>query len=401
MFKFIFCVFFVPAILLSQYVDKNATGSNNGATWENAWQSFDDIDWDIVDTLYISGDTYNESISLPLGKDNVAIIGNNTIMDGNFNLSKGIEIDGRGSVSENITIKGIEFREYSSYGVYGSGEQSGGLKNILVENCKFYDFHRAGVFFEGNGNVSGNTNIVVRNCYFDDDDNYTSQSDGIYIQYLSDFTADHNTIIIDNNYTGKSDLHSDNIQSYWVDNITYSNNILVQKSDKTYGTQMLFSEEGNGEHLYFNNVLYRDCPKAVDWAIRLKEANGGTYSCKVYNNSFVGYGKILGSDIDSKIDIKNNIFYSLDSNPNYGDGSSSNNIKTTSNPGFIDTNYNSFNLHLQSNSEAIDAGENLGAEFAYDIEKNPRTGAWDMGAYVYSGSDTQSLQSPQNINLGK
>lgn len=415
----------------SWYVDKNATGANNGSSWANAWSSFSAINWSQIqpgDTVYISGGPsskiYYESLTLPLGKDGVTIRdgtdnGHNgeVIIDGQGS-GTGITINGRGSLSQDITIKNMTVQNFSR-GIYGDGENSGGLQNIVIDNCQILNFKRAGVFFEGNGNVGANTNIVVKNSYFNDDDSYSSQSDAIYVQYLNDFTADHNRLVIDNPYAGSNDLHSDNIQSFWVDNIVYSNNIALQQSAyKVKGTQLYFIEEGNGVHKIFNNVAFSNSPNAQDSTIRIKR-NSGTYHAFVYGNSvYTKNDQTLNTD-DPDTVIENNIFYSggssfhninvqfgsgrgpgsvVDYNIYYNPGMTSVNGSMgphdiSDDPLYMNTgNINTYDLTLQSGSPGIDAGTNLGLAYNFDINglARPQGVGWDIGAYEHEGSSASA-----------
>jgi len=70
----VFCLFlllFVSSLqAASWYVDKDATGSNNGTSWANAWKSPHDIVWggsgvQVGDTVYISGGTTSKTYVSP------------------------------------------------------------------------------------------------------------------------------------------------------------------------------------------------------------------------------------------------------------------------------------------------------------------------------------------------
>ena len=48
------------------YIDKDANGNNNGSSWNNAWESFSDIDWSQIqpgDVINISGGTTSKIYS--------------------------------------------------------------------------------------------------------------------------------------------------------------------------------------------------------------------------------------------------------------------------------------------------------------------------------------------------
>jgi hypothetical protein len=61
----------LPLYATNWYVDKNASGSNNGTSWTNAWESFSTINWGSVqpgDIVFISGGTdstvYNSGLNI-------------------------------------------------------------------------------------------------------------------------------------------------------------------------------------------------------------------------------------------------------------------------------------------------------------------------------------------------
>lgn len=409
------------------YVDNSAPAGGDGKSWSTAWNDFASIQWSSMspgDVLYISGgassQTYSGGMSIPQGTEGITITkgvdgGHNgqVILNGPGSASgNGIRINGDGAGAGNITISHLTVQNFN-IGIYGYGEHTGGMHNILVDACRVLNFGRAGIFFTGWENTANNVGIVVRNSYLNDDNAYTSQSDGIYVQYLHDFTADHNTIVLDNSVPScgdSCDVHSDNIQSFWVDNDTYSNNIAIQQcATKTNGTQLLFAEEGNGTHRIYNNVVFRNDPLGHDAAIRLKR-NTGTFHAIVYGNSvYLAQDQAINTD-DPNTVVENNIFYSKGStyhkiDVQYGSGTGSGAVEDYNvfyNPGMTNSNTgsgshdvsadpmytntgneNTVDLRLQNGSPAIDSGTALGSPYSTDIlgVSRPQGAGWDIGAY--------------------
>jgi|Deesub1362A_J573_1020465.scaffolds.fasta_scaffold00004_245 hypothetical protein len=147
-FAILFCVSSVSAA--TWYVDKDATGLNDGTSWENAWQSFADINWNKIqpgDTVYISGGstskTYNE----------------------------GLTIGASGSEGNPITIK--------------VGQDSGHNGIVILEGGADYGIHVNGkswVTISGQLDNGIEPNMIVRN--YNKDAILLQSITGIVVEYL-------------------------------------------------------------------------------------------------------------------------------------------------------------------------------------------------------------------------
>jgi hypothetical protein len=135
--------------------------------------------------------------------------------------------------------------------------------------------------------------------------------------------------------------------------------------------------------------------------MRLKSGSGSTFTAKVIGNTYYGSGPILNSSTLTVVknnilygisqtttsisvyrtlsgsDVSNNIFY--DPNNQFPTASGGTDV----NPMFVNTDFNTINLHLQSSSPAINMGANLGTQYIMDIEGKSRSSVWDSGAYEY------------------
>ncbi len=113
LFIFVFLSAF-RADAVNWYVDNAATGENNGTSWDNALQSFADINWNSVepgDDIYISGGitekTYNEPLIL-------------IDLNGDVNNPITIKVGQTAGHNGNVLLRGDQSAAYSTDQIYGS-----------------------------------------------------------------------------------------------------------------------------------------------------------------------------------------------------------------------------------------------------------------------------------------
>ena len=116
----VFCLFLILLTVSASglwatdwYVDKSASGANNGSSWANAWQSFADIVWASIgagDTLYISGGVSSKTYNTRLRIDASGASGNPvTVRPGQTSGHSGkviIDLNGASAQGSAILVSG-------------------------------------------------------------------------------------------------------------------------------------------------------------------------------------------------------------------------------------------------------------------------------------------------------
>ena len=333
------------------YVDRDASGSNNGSSWFDAWRAFDDIRWNSVspgDTIFISGGpftkTYYETLRIgksgtldnpisiktgavspnPSGHEGRVVIDandtlNNFIVIGSHDY---IHIDGNdGSGGRNIYCE-----ESVQHGIISSSPSIG----LVIKYVHLYDMGNSDQGDSGNGmwlgGLRGKSEIAF--CYID-----TTWRHGLLIggqpnasSYGEHFSLHDSTIIgagedainanggfdLYNNVIGRFRMtgteYSDGIQ-YFGGYVRIYNNLWHENypSDPGVGQRvnaMVFMSMGSGSitqydhHQIFNNLFI-----ASDWsyddgghnrAILYKHTTGMSPEIDlrdvlVANNTMIGY----------------------------------------------------------------------------------------------------------------
>ena len=417
----------------NHFVDKDANGANTGLNWNDAWTSFQAIDWSVLgagDTLFISGGTssktYSESMTVETSgsQGNPFVIMKGTVFPHNGKVI--IKGDGYNNIAIKIEdqswiiVKDLTVTDW--YRAFFLGGSTGnGLHDVVIDNC---DGTMAGRFIQAEGESGDNGNsckhITIRNCDVNTYNNIDHQNDFIYAQYASDFLIEGNKVNISNE---GPDEHNDCVQTYWVwGPVTIRNNYFEHSNHKLRHSQGIFFENHSGDFKIYNNIIVM--PYQLDGKIYFKHNNLNDAHTIITNNTIYGFSGdfIKTTDPDAVIrdnilyttgygangssyvirfngvsgdnaDVRNNLFYDPTNTMDLMDSGNCNDC-LEDNPHFANKELGDFSL--SGNSPAINSGISTNFNFDYLWNPRPEGGGWDIGAYEFTG--VVSVESEETIN---
>src|SRR3990172_1048639 len=240
----------------NHYVDKYATGNNNGTSWINAWESFSAINWNNVnpgDTVYFSGGydstTYYEQLNISVS----GIAGNPIVFTKGSDAghSGKVIFDGMGTLFNVIRITDEQYIVVSNLQLRNSEDTILRIRNsqhIRIENCVIHLTTRSGI------EIMDNESVTVTRCTITTDTLINHQTDGIYSQNNINNIYENNYIVISNR---DPDGHDDCIQSYKDYPLIIRNNYLEQDNSKTSNAQGIYitTPVGSDTFRIYNNIF--------------------------------------------------------------------------------------------------------------------------------------------------
>jgi len=444
-FRFLSCIFSVCAASLTafsatHYIRADATGSNNGSSWANAWTSFANVSWVRGDVYYIAGGAYTGTVTISKGaastlwitlkkanqNDNGADAGwssnyatTQVVITGNIVLGGGfIEING--VTGSNTSGHGIQIYNPNNTTVVSIAGGTGPYKLQHLE-IKGSGYKAAAVAIDGvsyNNTTALQKNFYVGYCWI-----HEVSRNGMTVGGLVGTSYNDYGMLFENNVlseTGGAVLLDPNVHGQGLQ-ISYANQdaFTIIRNDvfrNVIGTGMIVWLGGgisvHHDALVYNNVFYitdlTTYPINSPGIIYSHTQATAAYNISIYNNSVYGIGSgsvttARGSVIIATVGaynntLKNNVWekcylpsphrgIAVQSNNGYYGimGSSPPTGTTNQISGLTSTFTNPVagDFRLFIGAYAVGKALNLDDIFTQDYTGLVRGGTWDIGAYQF------------------
>lgn len=413
---FLMCLTTMPSWSTTRFVNKSATGSNNGSSWTNAWTELSSINWTGLsggDTICIAGGTYTTTLTL----------------------------GGNGTSASQLLVK----RALTADATCGSS--SSGWNNSFDAQVKLTGVINLGSasYVTLDGGVANGISVVMQNPTTEYDGiAVNGPTNGLVLRYIEVAgpcgtticlqNGDHRSITL-NHWNGSSyDLQSNMLMQYlnlhgacnliWS---AHSDQVIIEHSRfaDSYTTDatnchpnVIINQSSTNMTFRYNEVVHwgvegiLSCPNggcSSSWAIygniwhdpdthsypRVLEVQGpgSTGPYLVYGNSFINIPFATmttanSGSYSSDSQGRNNLFWNsargvLPSNDydlcNAGCGETHGQTYTTTD---LFVNYAGQNYHL---ARSTAAGQSQPPPYNMDYDGNVRgaDGIWDRGAYEF------------------
>ncbi|MGR3810947.1 choice-of-anchor Q domain-containing protein [Jiulongibacter sp. NS-SX5] len=395
------------------YVDKNATGDQNGANWMDA---FTDLSsalnasdkgtevW-VAQNSYTPGGSRSTSFVIP---DSVNVYGgfdgtesllserdwtkNKTILDGNnyhYHLVKFINTSWATSLDGFYITGGRADRDA---GVSIVEEQYGGGVIVKAEfnetsfaeitNCKIYENTalRGGGGISTFGESTGLTSVKISNTILHKNSVLNGSGGGVLFANLSELhDLEMVNCAVTQNYCSGFGSYGGGIFmiiNSGAHNLKITNNSVVSNAAR-YGGGIYIRSTGGSLHsdllntLIYTNNSWSSNPDELENSIGLNAATADFQNCHIEHRTITTNGNLSG---DIKPNVVNALVYNSDSTA------------------FADA-------RLTHCSPLINAGTTSGAP-STDLWGNPRTGNPDIGAFEFGGNSNSILYVKEGAAAG-